>query len=235
MRLAGGTFPEAERLLTGMCAHARAHAHTRPLAPPSARARTSSQRGARARPAAPALFKNKGPHPAHAPLAAPTSNNDAAIAEAAAGRLESALRYIDRAIERDATSARFRVNRADIARRLNDTEAALVDYAAARELCARTSSRRDDELAWEIECKVSLVHYEAGASHFNRTDYPAAFAAFSRALACNPRVPQYLLARAEVATMLKRWDVVRVDAEAALALAPDDAKARAMLSRVVPA
>lgn len=175
-------------------------------------------------------------HSAPSPRArARASNNDAAVAEANAGRNSSALEFLERALERDATNARYFVNRADIARRLDNAELAMADYEKARALCAPGSARRDDELAWEVECKIAMLHYEAGTRSFNRTDYAQAFEAFSAAIGCNPRVAHFFLARAEVASTLKRWDVVRADAESALALAPNDAKARAMLSRVVPA
>lgn len=161
--------------------------------------------------------------------------NEAAIAEVARGRPELALELMLKAISRDETSARFFANRAEIELRLGKEELALEDFARARALCAADSPRRDDALAWEIECKVSLIHYKRGTKLFNRTDYTEAFAAFSRAIECNPRVAQYHLSRAEVATTLKRWDVVRADAEAALSLNPSDPRARSVLSRVVPA
>jgi tetratricopeptide (TPR) repeat protein len=161
--------------------------------------------------------------------------NDAAIKEVTDGRLSEAHEYIEKALERDPTIARSFVNRADILHKLGETGSALEDYARARELTAPSAATRDDELAWEVECKVSLLHYESGTALFNRTDYAGAFAEFTHAVTCNPRVGQYLLSRAEVATILKRWDIVRADAEAALALNPADARARAILSRVVPA
>lgn len=166
------------------------------------------------------------------PARAARSNNDAAIVEAAAGRLQSAVAHLDFALECDGTAARYLVNRADIACRLNDSSRAMADYERARELCAPTSAHRDDGLAAEVERKIARLHYEAGARQFNRMDYERALQLFTRAAACDPLAVQYLLARAEVALLLKRWDTVRVDAQAAIALAPKDPRAREMLRRV---
>jgi tetratricopeptide (TPR) repeat protein len=159
-------------------------------------------------------------------------HNDAAIADVAAGRLGDALEHLSVAIAHEPSVARFRANRAEVAHRLGDTELALGDYAAARALAERAA---DDGLEAEMRAKMSVLHYEAGTLLFNRAEYAAAYAALSRAVQANPRVPAYLLARAEVATMLKQWAVVRADAEAALAIDPSDGRAREMLSRVVPA
>jgi Tfp pilus assembly protein PilF len=63
---------------------------------------------------------------------------------------------------------------------------------------------------------------------------PQAYTSFSKAIRSNGKVSTYFLARAEVAKVLGKWDLVRVDAEAALALNPGDGKARAMLQLVVP-
>jgi len=144
-------------------------------------------------------------------------------------RYSEAVSWLERAIAADDTVGAFFLNRGDCQRALGRINEALTDFERAAELLTS-----DAKALWGIQSRIALIHNERGTQLFNHAAARHAAVEFSRAIDCNPRVPQFYTNRAQATLELHRFDLARDDLLAALKLNPSDEKAQRMLDSLMP-
>jgi len=140
-----------------------------------------------------------------------------------------AVRWFDRAIAADETTAAFYLNRADCHQTLGNATEALNDLERAKEL-----SSHDAQTQWSIRTRLAMVHNDRGTQLFNHADMRRAAVEFSRAIECNPKVAVFYTNRAEAMMMLNGYTNARDDLLTALRINPDETRAQRLLTSMCP-
>ena len=140
-----------------------------------------------------------------------------------------AVLWFDRAIESDASTAAFYLNRADCHQTLGNASEALTDLERAKEL-----SSHDAQTQWSIRTRLAMVHNDRGTQLYNHADARRAAVEFSRAIECNPKVARFYTNRAEAMMRLNGYTNARDDLLVALRINSNDERAQELLSSMCP-
>ena len=140
-----------------------------------------------------------------------------------------AVRWFDRAIESDSSTASFFLNRADCHQTLGNATEAVADLERAKEL-----SSHDAQTQWSIRTRLAMVHNDRGTRLFNHADARRASVEFSRAIECNPKVGTFYTNRAEAMMALNGYTNARDDLLTALRLNANDERAERLLRSMCP-
>ena len=106
---------------------------------------------------------------------------------------------------------RFYVNRGDCFMAMNETDLAMADFSVAY-----ASAPHD----WTVTSRLSTIHYNVGASLFNKGDFAGAEVELSIAIKQNPKIAKYFACRGQAAYYQHKFDAACLDFQSALRLDP---------------
>tara|TARA_B100000475_G_scaffold171085_2_gene133276 strand:- start:582 stop:908 length:327 start_codon:yes stop_codon:yes gene_type:complete len=73
---------------------------------------------------------------------------------------------------------------------------------------------------WAVTSRLSMMHYNIGASLFNEGNFAGAEVELSAAIKRNPKVAQYFACRGQASYYQHKFDAARLDFQSALHLDP---------------
>mmetsp|Transcript_35642 Transcript_35642/g.120760 ORF Transcript_35642/g.120760 Transcript_35642/m.120760 type:complete len:486 (-) Transcript_35642:529-1986(-) len=109
------------------------------------------------------------------------------------------------------TDHRFYVNRGDCFMALGQTTLAVADFNVAFAVAPHD---------WAVTSRLSMMHYNIGASLFNEGNFAGAEVELSAAIKRNPKVAQYFACRGQASYYQHKFDAARLDFQSALHLDP---------------